>query len=113
MHTVICQPWEESEAGWGTRPDGYSLHVDDDTRRQYIIAYWDKMPTLAPAEYSRPDENAYRVDVDDETYQNLISGEGSRRHFGHPPFRSSQKFEYGPDWVELPSGGGCIMPGLG
>lgn len=28
-HGVICQKWEESERGWGTRPNGYSLHLAD------------------------------------------------------------------------------------
>lgn len=24
---VVCRKWEESERGWGVRPDGYSLHL--------------------------------------------------------------------------------------
>ncbi len=26
--TVIIQNWEESERGWGTRPDGWTIHID-------------------------------------------------------------------------------------
>jgi hypothetical protein len=33
---VIRQEWEESERGWGCRPDGYSLHLDKEDRNTYI-----------------------------------------------------------------------------
>ncbi|OGZ11915.1 MAG: hypothetical protein A2942_01995 [Candidatus Lloydbacteria bacterium RIFCSPLOWO2_01_FULL_50_20] len=39
---VLCQKWEESERGWGTRPDGYSLHKSDADREQYIREHMKK-----------------------------------------------------------------------
>jgi len=67
-HIVICQKWEESERGWGTRPDGYTLHLTDTDRKQFVQDYWDKMPDSAPDEYSRPCGTAYPCEVDDETF---------------------------------------------
>lgn len=69
MPTVVVQKWEESERGWGTRPDGYSLHLNDADREAYIKAYWDHMPNTAPAEYSRPDATPYVADVEETVYR--------------------------------------------
>lgn len=49
-----CQKWEESEEGWGVRPDGFSLHLTKEGLKRYINEYWDSMPEEIPAEYSRP-----------------------------------------------------------
>ena len=54
MKTVWCQLWEESEKGWGVRPDGYSLHSNQEDVKKYIKEYWDGMPKQTPDEYSRP-----------------------------------------------------------
>ena len=43
-HTAICQLWEESERGWGCRPDGYSLHKGVETCIAYVTEYWAGMP---------------------------------------------------------------------
>lgn len=75
---VICQKWEESERGWGRRPDGFSLHISYDALRRYIKTYWDGMPDVAPDEYSCPDGTAYPVGVSDEVYQAVQSGDGIR-----------------------------------
>ena len=50
--------WEESERGWGCRPDGYSVHASKADCRNFVAAYWAGMPDRvngeAPDEYSRP-----------------------------------------------------------
>lgn len=83
--TVVCQKWEESESGWGTRPDGYSLHLSDGLRVKFIKDYWDKMPNYVPDEYSRPDGTPYLVDIDEETYKKIEENDGSYRYFGRAP----------------------------
>lgn len=83
--TVVCQKWEESERGWGTRPDGYSLHLTDADRKQFIQDYSDELPDEAPDEYSRPDGTAYLVDVDEKTYKNVKKSKNGLREFGKPP----------------------------
>ena len=44
MKPVIKQLWEESERGWGIRPDGYSLHLNNEDRKQFIKEYWALLP---------------------------------------------------------------------
>lgn len=93
MPNVFCQPWEESEAGWGTRPDGFSLHYTIADRQKYVEehaaclrqAYGNQVPQ----EYDRPDGDPYIIEVDDATYSAI--GEVKERHgmrfLGRAPFR--------------------------
>lgn len=53
--------WEESEAGWGCRPDGYSVHATAEAAKAYVDAYWRRMPDRVPEEYSRPSSDAVEV----------------------------------------------------
>lgn len=79
---VIVQKWEESERGWGCRPDGYSLHITEDDRKAYIKDYWDGMPEgEAPYEYSRPDGSPYLADVDVATYEKVKRSKNGIRSF--------------------------------
>ena len=59
----IVQKWEESERGWGCRPDGYSLHLSEEDRTAYIQKYWKQMPDKTPDEYSRPSGTPYEASV--------------------------------------------------
>ena len=72
FHVVFCQKWEESERGWGTRPDGYSLHLTAEDLKRYIKEYWMEMPDAVPDEYSLPDGNSYLTLVKEEVYAELI-----------------------------------------
>jgi len=54
MPTVYVQLWEESERGWGCRPDGASIHLTEKDADAYVAAYWATMPSDSPNEYSRP-----------------------------------------------------------
>lgn len=63
MTTVIVQKWEESERGWGCRPDGYSIHFSETDRKSYIDTYWKEMPKDSPDEYSRPHGTAYEATI--------------------------------------------------
>lgn len=51
---ILVQRWEESERGWGTRPDGYSIHLSKKDLDIFINEYWEKMPNQVPDVYSRP-----------------------------------------------------------
>lgn len=72
-YEAVCQKWEEKERGWGSRPDGFSLHLTDQHRKQYIQEYWDSMPDYAPDEYEAPDGTPYSVVVSIEVYAELIA----------------------------------------
>lgn len=56
--------WTESEAGWGQRPDGHTLHFSKEMADAYIKAHWDGMPATVPSCYSRPSE-PYQIEVSD------------------------------------------------
>jgi hypothetical protein len=73
-----AQEWEESEAGWGVRPDGFSLHESYEAAKQFVREYWDSMPDRTPAGYSRPSGEPFRVAIDDP---NLVFDTGGKRIF--------------------------------
>ena len=55
---VVVQQWEESERGWGTRPDGVSVHLTEQNLKMYLEGYYAELAAehreVAPHEYSRP-----------------------------------------------------------
>jgi hypothetical protein len=78
---IIVQKWEESERGWGTRPDGYSLHLNDADREAFIADYWARMPRGVPDEYSRPDGTPYEATVDNEVFDEVKASKNGIRNF--------------------------------
>lgn len=54
LEEVIYVSWEESERGWGTSPDGCSLHLTIEDSKVFKKKYWAKMPDEVPDVYSRP-----------------------------------------------------------
>lgn len=66
---VVKQQWDESERGWGRRPDGYSLHLTIADAKAYIAEYWARMPKEVPDCYSMPDGDPFVVDVSDDEYK--------------------------------------------
>lgn len=75
-HPIVVQEWEESEAGWGCRPDGASLHLTEADREAYIKAYWDAEKKrnpggAAPHEYSRASGSPFIMDVDTKTFNKI------------------------------------------
>lgn len=53
--------WEESERGWGKRPDGYSLHASVEDFQGYMAEYKSRLPAKLPDEYSLPDSEPVAV----------------------------------------------------
>jgi len=80
-NVAVCQKWEESERDWGTRPDGFSLHLSVEGLKKYIAAYWNSMPDAIPDEYSRPDGQPYPVGISDEVMELLKENDGSARFY--------------------------------
>ena len=83
-YEVIVQEWVESVRGWGTSPDGYSLHFSDMDRDAFVTEYWHGLPDGIPPEvYSRPDGTGYWALVGAKT-QKMIkdSKNGIRVHLG-------------------------------
>lgn len=73
---VVVQMWEESERGWGVRPDGYSLHPNNGALTQYVKDYWDGLPDKAPDEYSRPCGSPFIKDIEDEAVLKKLADDG-------------------------------------
>lgn len=71
MPTVVVQKWEESERGWGVRPDGFTMHLTEADRAAFVQAYWDRMPDEVPYEYSRPSGSPYLAQVSQEIYDKV------------------------------------------
>jgi hypothetical protein len=70
------QKWEESERGWGTRPDGYTVHVEKEDIDKYVKAIRDAEAARGyallggygtdnvPDEYERPCGAPYQARID-------------------------------------------------
>jgi hypothetical protein len=80
-HTLIVQKWTESERGWGTRPDGYSLHLSEVHLKRYVEEYWARMPNSVPDEYSYPDGTPYTFEADAETYEKVKASSNGIRSY--------------------------------
>jgi hypothetical protein len=79
MRTILMQFWEESEKGWGIRPDGASLHIDKQSHKRYIKeVYNDRDINNIPNEYERIVGEPIEVKVEEEIY-NIVSSEKTLR----------------------------------
>ena len=78
MKPVVKQDWLESEAGWGMRPDGYTLHLTEADRVKFIEDYWKRMPDAIPDEYSRPSGSPTVKDVDSVTYAEIQASKNGK-----------------------------------
>jgi hypothetical protein len=72
MKTIILQLWEESIKDKGTRPDGCSLHLDLDTRLDYINREYElRKSNIIPDEYETSIGNPIEVYVTYKIYSIL------------------------------------------
>lgn len=79
-YTLIRVDWVESERGWGTRPDGYSLHLTNEDYDAYERAYWSKQPEQVPDIYSRPygQHKTVTIELTKKQYDQLVKEKGLR-----------------------------------
>jgi len=73
MNKCYLQRWEESERGWGTRPDGCSLHLTKDHMLEYIDGIYSSREndTEVPDEYDRTCGEPMECFVDDELFEKI------------------------------------------
>ena len=71
IKTAFLDTWTESEAGWGQRSDGCSIHLSKEDYKTYVKKYWDSMPDVAPDEYERPDGGLREVVLSNTLYKRL------------------------------------------
>lgn len=81
LEDAVCVSWEEFELGWGTRPDGFSLHLTESHYHAFVKSYSKRMSDSAPNEYSRPAGKPMKVRVSRNLYLEIKnSGKGMRRY---------------------------------
>ena len=68
MNKVILQLWEESERGWGTRPDGCSLHIDLKSQSEFIKESYKDRGDDVPDEYERVVGDPIEAFLDDALF---------------------------------------------
>jgi len=79
MMRVYLQHWEESERGWGIRPDGCSLHFGLIEHDSFIkLIYENRENTLVPKEYERIVGRLIGAYVKDDIYK-IVMKEGTLR----------------------------------
>jgi len=80
MNKVILQIWEESERGWGTRPDGCSMHIDLKEREKYIQSIYDsrKSDESIPHEYDRIVGEGVEAFIEDALYTLVVKDKSIR-----------------------------------
>lgn len=75
MPIIFVQNWEESERGWGIRPDGYTAHPNRAHRDAYVKWYNAEYNNQAhaPDEYTRTSGEPIPVQVDIKIYTQLVA----------------------------------------
>jgi|SRR5271167_3131412 len=84
--TVLYQEWEESERGWGVRPDGFSLHIDRTHRDAFVenfakAQHGDAPDGYVPDEYTRVSGSPITINVPAKIYKQLEAINGDFRGF--------------------------------
>ncbi len=80
MNKVILQLWEESERGWGVRPDGCSIHIDTENRDLYVSNLYKDRSDDVPDTYERVLGDPITAFLNDRLFD-LISSDKSIRLF--------------------------------
>ncbi len=83
LEEIVYVSWEESERGWGTRPDGSSLHLTRNDFQIFLEAYWAKMPDEVPDEYSRPAGKPVIAYASPDLYKRIQEGAHGLRLWQH------------------------------
>ena len=73
MKKVYLQYWEESERGWGVRPDGCSLHLTMEEQKKYIESIQESRMNdkEVPYEYDRVVGDPFEVMIKDDLYDEV------------------------------------------
>ena len=106
LKSLIYVGWEESERGWGTRPDGCSLHLSAEDYQTFFKEYAAKQPRYVPDEYSRPAGEPIPVKVTPEVYQRVEKSKNGIFVFQNElaELRKKKKLIYGTErsgWMPL------------
>lgn len=74
MKEAIIQFWEESERGWGVRPDGASIHLNIESCKSYIDEIYSKRDSKnVPFEYDRIIGSPIEVKINADIFDILVN----------------------------------------
>lgn len=77
--TVVLQLWEESERGWGVRPDGFTLHLTMEDHKRFVADFWKRQKEVCgeetPDEYTRTCGDPKSITVGPETFNRLVAAQ--------------------------------------
>jgi hypothetical protein len=72
MNKCYFQLWEESERGWGIRPDGCSLHLSTNEHDKYLSEIYSvRQSSLVPDEYDRISGGLVECFISDTLFETL------------------------------------------
>jgi len=93
MNKCYFQLWEESERGWGIRPDGCSLHLSSGCHKQYLNDIYNirQSEILVPEEYDRISGDMVECFISDSLFD-ILKEKTSMRLMEHE-MRNLIKFE--------------------
>jgi hypothetical protein len=85
FYAGVCQLWEESERGWGVRPDGFSLHFSLEEHAMFLAAYYENEKKRNPSgevpdEYSRVCGEPYACKLTAEQHEDLLKAASEMKH---------------------------------
>ncbi len=75
MKTVYIQNWEESERGWGVRPNHFTVHISLKQLNDYVAWYNKTNNNLdeVPDEYIRTSGSPIQCQAEDSLYDRIKS----------------------------------------
>ena len=80
MNKVILQLWEESERGYGSRPDGCSIHIDEKIQKEYTDISYKNRGDDVPDVYERLVGDPFFAFIEDGLFE-ILKRDGSIRLF--------------------------------
>lgn len=92
-YQVYAIDWEETERGWGVRPDGCSLHLTKEEIPVFIKNYQDTLPDEVPEEYSRPTnrDRVYQCTITTRDYYKVLASTHGIFHLNRFPKSTPQE----------------------
>lgn len=73
IFSLYAIEWVEHERGWGSRPDGFSLHRTPEEATEFIKDFWSRQPKEVPDEYSRPcNDKAKLIQVSESLHDYVV-----------------------------------------
>jgi len=101
---IIHVSWEESERGWGSRPEGCSLHLSVEDFNKFMKKYCKRLPKEVPDVYERPAGNPEVAYASRKLYRKIKRNSSSLRLYDEKELVKSKDLVYGKirsGWVEI------------